>query len=58
MEEPLMSIEIIKSPKSFVGRVQSDLGGRREYASPSFEDVLEQLVMDVQEELEGQSGYF
>lgn len=52
MEESLVSIEILKSSNSFVARVQSELGGMREYRSSSFEEVLEQVVMDLQEEFE------
>jgi len=52
MEESLVNIEILKSSNSFVARVQSELGGMREYRSSSFEEVLEQVVMDLQEEFE------
>lgn len=58
MEETLCNIEILKNPRAFVGKVQSELGGSREYKSSNFEDVLEQIIMDVQDELEGQQfGY-
>jgi hypothetical protein len=52
MEEVLCSIEIIKENNDFVAKIQSDLGGSREYRSQLFEDVLEQFVMDLQEEFE------
>lgn len=52
MEEPLVNVEILKSSNSFVARIQSELGGLREYRSNSFEEVLEQVVMDLQEEFE------
>lgn len=52
MEEVLCSIEIIKDNNDFVARIQSDLGGIREYRSSNFEDVLDQFVIDLQEEFE------
>ena len=52
MEEVLCSIEIIKENNDFVAKIQSDLGGIREYRSAYFEDVLDQLVIDLQEEFE------
>ncbi len=52
MEEPLCNIEIVKENNDFVIRIQSDLGGVREYKSNSFEEVLEQLVQDLQEEFD------
>ena len=52
MEEVLCSIEIIKENNDFIAKIQSDLGGVREYRSSSFEEVLEQLMQDLQEEFE------
>ena len=52
MEETLCNVEFLKGPKGYIARVQSDLGGLREYRSESFEEVLEQVIIDVQEEFE------
>jgi len=52
MEEPLCNVEIVKTAKTYVARIQSELGGNREYRSPSFEEVLEQVLIDLQEEFE------
>jgi hypothetical protein len=52
MEEVLCNVEIIKENNDFVAKLQSDLGGMREYKSPNFEEVLEQLMIDLQEEFE------
>ena len=52
MEESLANVEIIREVKGFVGKVQSELGGVREYHGSSFESVLEQVVIDLQEEFE------
>jgi hypothetical protein len=52
MEETLCNVEFLKDNASYVARVQSDLGGLREYRSASLEEVLEQVIMDLQEEFE------
>lgn len=48
----LCNVEIVKDNKNFIVKIQSDLGGVREYTSESFEEVLEQLMQDLQEEFE------
>ena len=50
MEEVLCNIEITKDNNTFVAKIQSDIGGMREYKSSNFEEVLEQMTMDLQEE--------
>jgi hypothetical protein len=52
LEESLCNVEFLKGPKTYIARVQSDLGGLREYRSESFEEVLEQVIIDLQEEFE------
>ncbi|MBR6037615.1 MAG: hypothetical protein IKP53_02480 [Candidatus Methanomethylophilaceae archaeon] len=52
MEEVLCNVELVKENNDFVVKIQSDLGGIREYKSSQFEEVLEQLVQDLQEEFE------
>ena len=37
MEESLVNVEFLKSSNSFIARIQSELGGMREYRSSSFE---------------------
>ncbi len=51
-EEILCNVELVKDNNDFVVRLQSDFGGVREYRSNSFEEVLEQLMQDLQEEFE------
>ena len=53
MEEPLCNVEFLKSNATFVARVQSDLGGVREYRSNSVEEILEQVIIALREEFEG-----
>ena len=52
MEESLCNVEILKSANVYLARVQSELGGLREYRSSSFEEVLEQVLIDLQEEFD------
>ena len=52
MEEILCNVELVKENNDFVVRIQSDLGGVREYKSMNFEEVLDQMVQDLQEEFE------
>src|SRR3990170_1146864 len=52
MEESLVNVEFIKSSNRYIARIQSEIGGMREYTSNSFEEVLEQVVIDLQEEAE------
>lgn len=52
MEELLCSIEFLKSANTYIAKVQSELGGVREYKSSSFEEILEQVIIDIQEEFE------
>ena len=52
MEEVLCNIEIVKKNDLFVARIQSDYGGSREYNSKNFEEVLEQMAIELQEEFD------
>ena len=52
MEESLCTVEFLKSANTYLARVQSDLGGLREYKGSVLEDVLEQVIIDLQEEFE------
>jgi len=52
VEEVLCNVELIKENNDYIAKIQSDLGGLREYRSVNFEEVLEQMVIDLQEEFE------
>lgn len=52
MEESLCNVEFLKGPTAYIAKVQSALGGIREYRSASLEEVLEQVIIDLQEEFE------
>ena len=52
MEEPICSVEFLRDDVEFLAKIQSDLGGLREFRSPSIEEVLEQVLMELREEFE------
>ena len=52
MEETLCNVEFIKENNNYIARVQSEIGGLREYQSVSLEEVLEQVIIVLQEEFE------
>ncbi|MFO8050783.1 MAG: hypothetical protein R6V01_03695 [Thermoplasmatota archaeon] len=52
MEEPICHIEISKEEDEIVAKLQSDLGGIREFRSFTFEQTLKMVVNELQEELE------
>ncbi|MEF8832286.1 MAG: hypothetical protein V5A66_02070 [Candidatus Thermoplasmatota archaeon] len=51
MEETLASIEIIKENDSYKAKIQSGLGRYVEYENEDFENLLQQVYEDIQEEL-------
>jgi len=52
MEEPICHIEISQEDDEIVAKLQSDLGGIREFRSFTYEEVLKMVVNELQEELE------
>lgn len=52
MEEALCHIEITHKNDEYLAKVQTDLGGLREYHNVDLEEVLRQVVFDLQEEFE------
>ena len=58
MEESLCNVEFVRDADTFIARVQSDLGGLREYRANSLEEVLEQVILDLQEEFENLTGAY
>jgi hypothetical protein len=50
MEEPLCHIEISEEQSEIVAKVQSDLGGLREFRSNTLEEVLRLITIELQEE--------
>jgi hypothetical protein len=58
MEESLCNVEFVRDADTFIARVQSDLGGLREFRANSLEEVLEQVILDLQEEFETLAGSY
>lgn len=54
MEETLCNIEILRRGNLFIARIQSELGGTREFRNASFEQLLEQVAIELQEEFESE----
>ncbi len=52
MEEVLYNIEISTEGRFYMIRIESDIGGFREYRASSMEDALEKLVADLQTEVD------
>lgn len=52
MEEALCHIEITDEGGEYLAKVQTDLGGVREYRHKDLEELLHQVVFDLQEEFE------
>ena len=51
MEEELYTIEIVKDNNNFIGRVRGSFGNR-EYSSPYFADLLEQIANELEDEFD------
>jgi|Deesub1362A_J573_1020465.scaffolds.fasta_scaffold23653_2 hypothetical protein len=54
MEELLCSIEFMVTDDGiYVVRLRSPLGGVREYKGSSFDEVLDDVMIEIQQEFEG-----
>jgi len=52
LEETLCSIEIVKDGEGYKAKVQTSLGRYVEYRNDDFENLLQQVYEDIQEEIE------
>ena len=52
MEEALCHVEITEEAGEYLAKVQTELGGVREYNNVDLEEVLRHVVIDLQEEFE------
>ena len=50
MEEALCHIEISEDETEIVAKVQSELGGLREFRAGTLEDVLRMITIELQDE--------
>ncbi|MEM1755501.1 MAG: hypothetical protein QW295_01745 [Thermoplasmata archaeon] len=53
MEELLCTIEFFMDEKRYVAKISSDMGGVREYKAETFDDLLSQVMLELEEEFEG-----
>jgi hypothetical protein len=52
MEESICRIELEVEDKTYIAKVQTDMGGAREYQSKRFDRLLTQLMTELQAEFE------
>jgi hypothetical protein len=52
MEESICRIELEVEDKKYIAKVQTDMGGPREYQSKRFARLLTQLMTELQAEFE------
>jgi hypothetical protein len=52
MEESICRIELETEDALFIAKVQTDMGGAREYRSKRFDRLLSQLMTELQAEFE------
>lgn len=52
MDESLCTVEILKGTKGFKAKVQTSFGRYVEYENTDFEDLLNQVYEDLQEEFD------
>lgn len=50
MQELICNIEFEQSGNEFLGRLRTEMGGTREFAGITFEEVLNQIVVELEEE--------
>lgn len=55
MEEEICHIEISQEENEIVAKLESDLGGIREFRAFSYEELLKMLINELQEEFDFQS---
>ena len=56
MDEPICHIEISKENGIVLARVQTDLGGVREFRDEALDVVLRQVSLDLQEEFDASAS--
>ena len=57
MEESICRIELEVEDKIYIAKVQTGMGGSREYRSPRFDGLLNQLMSELQAEFEPDIEY-
>lgn len=49
-QETLCNVEVSKENNVFVARIESAIGGIREYRSSNIEEIYDQIMLDLQED--------
>jgi hypothetical protein len=52
LEEDLGRIQIVREERGYLVRIQTNLGGFREYRASTINKALERMIDDLQEEFE------
>ena len=50
MQEQICSIEFIKDGDNFLAKLRTEMGGLMEYSATSFEELMNQVVLELEEE--------
>lgn len=50
MQELICNIEFDKEDDSYLAKLRTEMGGLREYSGRTFEEVLNQVMMELEEE--------
>ena len=50
MQEMICNIEFSKDDDDFVAKLRTDIGGLREFRNPAFEEVLNEVMLELEEE--------
>jgi hypothetical protein len=56
VEEEICHIEVIKEDEEIVAKLESDLGGIREFRAFTYEELLKMLINELQEEFDFSSS--
>jgi hypothetical protein len=56
VEEEICHIEISKDDKEIVAKLESDLGGIREFRAYTYENLLKMVINELQEEFDFSSS--
>ncbi len=50
MQELICNIEFSKEDEDFVAKLRTDIGGLREFRNAAFEEVLNEVMLELEEE--------
>ncbi|MHB8372001.1 MAG: hypothetical protein ACYDAO_03615 [Thermoplasmataceae archaeon] len=50
MQELICNIEFSKEDDDFIAKLRTEMGGLREYTGKTFEEVMDQIMLELEEE--------